>query len=176
MNRPCAVAIGFLLASCAPGADSGNSGHLSAQVKETVPNGEGKSIGRVSFYASPYGIIIEPDLRALERGPHALHLHEFGSCESGADGELAGAAGDHYDPGSTEIHAGPYGNGHLGDLPNVFIEADGIARIPVLAPRLALDDLRNRALMIHSGVDRYDAHASHQHGKGGSRMYCGVIR
>jgi Cu/Zn superoxide dismutase len=29
--------------------------------------------------------------------------------------------------------------------------------------------------MIHAGADRYDQHAAHAHGKGGMRMYCGVI-
>jgi Cu-Zn family superoxide dismutase len=84
-------------------------------------------------------------------------------------------AGDYYDPAGTGRHAGPYGDGHPGDLPNLIGEQDGTVTIPVLAPRLMVKDIQNRALMIHAAPDRYAAHGHHRHGKGGARMYCGVI-
>jgi Cu-Zn family superoxide dismutase len=85
------------------------------------------------------------------------------------------AAGDHYDPEGTDRHAGPYGDGHLGDLPNLIVEADGTATIPVLAPRLSVSEIYDRSIMIHAEPDRYDEHETHHHGKGGARIYCGVI-
>ncbi|NNE62329.1 MAG: superoxide dismutase, partial [Woeseia sp.] len=73
-------------------------------------------------------------------------------------------------------HAGPYGDGHLGDLPNLLVEPSGVSYVPVLAPRVTVADVKGRSLMIHAGADRYDEYGEHMHGKGGMRMYCGIIR
>ena len=49
-------------------------------------------------------------------------------------------------------------------------------RIPVLAPRLRVADIRDRAVVIHAGADRYMDHGHHKHGNGGACMDCGVIK
>ena len=139
-------------------------------------DGSGALVGIVRFYDSQYGLMIEPDLRSLEAGPHAAHIHENPDCRIGGDGTPAGGAGHHYDPDGTNKHAGPYGDGHRGDLPNLIVEADGTARIPMLAPRLSAAEIKGRSLMIHAGADRFDTHSMHHHGTGGPRMYCGVIQ
>ena len=56
------------------------------------------------------------------------------------------AAGGHYDPDKTDRHAGPYGNGHLGDLPFLYVDKEGKASLPVLAPRLKVADLQGGGL------------------------------
>jgi len=163
------------LGACAQmGAPSGTP--LSATIRQVTPEGEGESFGTIVFRDSRYGLYIEPNLVNMQPGPHALHVHENPSCAPGADGTPAGGAGNHYDPAGTGVHAGPYGDGHLGDLPNLVVENDGTARVPIVAPRVTVADLAGRALVIHAGADRYDSHAEHQHGTGGSRMYCGLIR
>ncbi len=154
------------------------SGPSSASVILTAATADGSvtaSIGTVRFENSDFGLLVVPDLKNLQAGPHAAHIHANPDCSVGTDGGIAGAAGDHYDPNMTGVHAGPYGDGHLGDLPNLIVEADGTVRLPALAPRLTASDVVGRSLMIHAGADRYDAHAAHDHGKGGARMYCGVI-
>ena len=83
-----------------------------------------------------------------------------------------GAAGGHYDPKAAGRHGGPYGDGHLGDLPNLVVEADGSARMPLLAPRLDVAAIAGRALIVHAGPDRY----ANDRDKGGARAYCDVIR
>jgi superoxide dismutase, Cu-Zn family len=165
-----------LVASCSVGALMASTGDVSATIREAAPDGEGVSAGTVKFVDSKYGLMIIPDLRGLAPGPHAAHVHENPSCVAGPDGAPAGGAGSHFDPKGAGVHGGPYGNGHLGDLPNLIVENDGAARVPVLAPRVKAADLKGHALIIHAGADRYDEHAMHQHGEGGSRMYCGVIR
>jgi len=84
------------------------------------------------------------------------------------------AAGGHYDPLQTNKHEGPYGNGHLGDLPALYADQDGKASLPIVAPRLKTTDVRGRSLMIHAGGDNY-ADVPEKLGGGGSRMACGVI-
>jgi len=108
---------------------------------------------------------------------HGFHIHENGSCESAMkDGQaVAGlAAGGHYDPLGSKKHGSPWGDGHLGDLPGLVVDAAGKASYAVLAPRLKLADIKGRSLMVHAGGDN---HADHPMplGGGGQRMACGVI-
>jgi len=85
------------------------------------------------------------------------------------------AAGGHYDPAGTGKHEGPYGEGHLGDLPALYVGTDGKATLPILAPRLKTVNLKGRSLMIHAGGDNYsDVPAAL--GGGGARMACGVVK
>lgn len=121
-------------------------------------SGPGDVVGEVILRDSPHGMLVIPSLAGLSVGPHAAHVHEKPNCGAGVvDGSRVpgGAAGGHYDPDGAGAYAGPYGEGALGDLPNLYVEADGRARIPVLAPRVRVEDVAGRALMIHAGADRY---------------------
>jgi len=154
------------------------AGEIGVTLREVTKDGFGKEIGRVQLEDGNYGLLITPDLTGLQPGLHGLHVHQNPDCgPANKDGEVipGGAAGGHYDPKDTDRHTGPYGDGHLGDLPNVMVEPDGSVSIPVLAPRVKVADVKGRSLMIHAGADRYSGHMQHSHGKGGTRMYCGVI-
>lgn len=169
------IAIMSLTVSTLAGAALLAAGMVTTTLHEASETGQGEAIGTVQFIDTEHGLLVVPDLAGLAPGPHAAHIHENANCGPSDDGTPAGAAGGHYDPDGNGVHAGPYDDGHLGDFPNLFVEADGRARIPVLAPRATAADVRGRAVMIHAGADRYDAHGGHAHGKGGPRMYCGVI-
>ncbi len=84
------------------------------------------------------------------------------------------AAGGHYDPDNTGVHKGPYGNGHLGDLPALFVDQSGRANHPVLAPRVLIKDLKGRALIIHAGGTNYSDRPQ-KLGGGGARIACGIV-
>lgn len=139
--------------------------------------GKSESVGMVKVTASPYGTLFTPDLQGLPPGLHGFHVHQNPSC---APAEKAGkmvaaeAAGGHYDPKETGLHAGPYGNGHLGDLPALYVDQDGKSSNPVLAPRIKLADIEGRALMIHAGGDNHSDQPE-KLGGGGARMACGVV-
>jgi len=138
--------------------------------------GTGENIGTVRTTESEYGILFTPDLKGLPPGLHGFHLHTEGTCGSlEKDGVMVPglASGGHYDPAGTGAHKGPYGNGHLGDLPALYVDDQGHATLPVLAPRLKAADLKGRALMIHSGGDNYSD--TPEMGGGGGRIACGVI-
>lgn len=140
-------------------------------------NGVGAAVGVVTVSESPYGLVFTPALTGLPPGLHGFHVHANPSCAPGEkDGKpvAALAAGGHYDPQASNRHGLPWGDGHLGDLPALYVDADGRAGNPVLAPRLKLADLRGRSLMVHAGGDN---HADHPQplGGGGARHACGVI-
>ena len=140
--------------------------------------GVGKAIGTVEATSSPYGTVFTPNLKNLTPGLHGFHVHQNPDCKPAQkDGnQVPGlAAGGHYDPAGTGKHAGPYGTGHLGDLPALYVDVNGQARHPVLAPRLKLSDLKGRAIIIHAGGDNYSDHPK-KLGGGGARMACGVVK
>lgn len=151
------------------------AGSLSVDIHKVDKAGVKEKLGTITAHHTEYGVVFKPDLKGLEPGAHGFHLHQNGSCEPSDDGTPAGAAGGHYDPETTDDHGTPWGDGHLGDLPALHVNSEGKANYAVLAPRITLDHLKNRALMIHSGGDNY-ADDPKPLGGGGKRVACGVIK
>ncbi|OGV28475.1 MAG: superoxide dismutase [Legionellales bacterium RIFCSPHIGHO2_12_FULL_35_11] len=141
--------------------------HVIAKVY--TADGHNKSLGNIDFSDTPFGLLIVPNLTALPAGLHGLHLHQHADCN-----DQAMAAGGHFDPNNTNTHQGPYGNGHLGDLPVLYVGVDGQAHTPILAPRLKISDLKGLAVMVHANGDNYTNNPSL--GGGGARIACGVIK
>ncbi len=134
-----------------------------------APQGHGKEIGTISATDSPYGLVLTPHLTGLTPGLHGFHVHQNSSCEDNGM-----AAGGHLDPEKTGKHLGPYNAGHLGDMPALYVDKEGNATLPILAPRLKEVDLKNHALMIHAGGDNYSDHPPL--GGGGARIACGTAK
>lgn len=131
----------------------------------------GHPIGSVTFTDTQYGLLIEPKLKGLTPGVHGFHIHETPSCDN-----FGMAARGHYDPNNTGKHLGPYNdNGHLGDLPALIVDHGGNATLVILAPRVKLSQIGQRALMIHLGGDNY-SDVPHALGGGGDRIACGIIK
>jgi Cu-Zn family superoxide dismutase len=140
--------------------------------------GVGKEIGTITASDSKYGLILTPQLSDLAPGLHGFHVHDKPDCSHAMkEGKqvAALAAGGHFDPANTGKHEGPYGNGHIGDLPALYVAADGKATLPVLAPRLKVSDIKGRSLMIHAGGDNYSDTPAPL-GGGGARAACGVVK
>jgi Cu-Zn family superoxide dismutase len=146
-------------------------------VHYVTDQGTGKKIGTITAEQRPYGTLLTPDLSGLSPGLHGFHLHEGAACGPGQkDGRMVPglAAGGHYDPDATGSHQGPYGNGHLGDLPALYADKSGKVTLPVLAPRVRLKDLKGHALIIHAGGDNYSDDPSPL-GGGGARIACAMV-
>jgi Cu-Zn family superoxide dismutase len=139
-------------------------------------DGMGSPVGKVKISENPYGLLFAPNLSGLTPGIHGFHIHENPDCSPAEkDGKTVPglAAGGHYDPANTGTHLGPYADGHLGDLPALYVDADGQATTPVLGPRLKPEDLAGRSLMIHADGDNYSDSPTSL-GGGGARMACGT--
>jgi superoxide dismutase, Cu-Zn family len=153
------------------------SGSITIPMTSVDANGLGTRAGQVVVTKSKYGVIFTPELTGLPMGLHGFHIHENPSClPKEKDGKKvpALAAGGHYDPQKTGKHEFPWGEGHLGDLPPLYVNMEGNANQPVLAPRLKLSDLKGRSLMIHAGGDNH-ADQPAALGGGGARLVCGVV-
>jgi len=139
--------------------------------------GVGSTIGQVVISESPFGLVFTPALTGIAPGLHGFHVHENPSCApQEKDGKMvpALAAGGHYDPTGSKRHGLPWGDGHLGDLPALYVDSGGNATNPVLAPRLKMADVQGRSLMIHLGGDNHADHPAPL-GGGGARLACGVM-
>jgi Cu-Zn family superoxide dismutase len=169
------VIVGLLLTAC-----QAQTEHHSIEVPMSIATdqGAGETIGTITITQTPYGLLFTPDLKNLPSGLHGFHIHENASCAPLEKDNVmtpALAAGGHFDPKHTGEHQGPYGAGHLGDLPALYVDDKGIAQTPVLAPRIkTLSEIKNTAIMIHVGGDNYSDHP-HPLGGGGARLVCGVI-
>jgi Cu-Zn family superoxide dismutase len=139
--------------------------------------GIGKIIGIIKLADSEQGLIISPDLAELPPGGRGFHIHENPSCATlEKDGKkVAGlGAGGHYDPAHSGKHAGPTGSGHAGDLPALIVAADGTATQSIVASKLKIADVIDRAIIIHAGSDNYSDDPKPL-GGGGARIACGII-
>lgn len=168
------LSLSLLLSACQ--TDTEHS--LQVPLFLATDTGPGAAIGTVTITQTHYGLLFTPDLTQLPPGVHGFHIHEHPNCAPGEHDHTqsaAFAAGGHFDPKKTGKHEGPYGNGHLGDLPVLYVDDQGVAQIPTLAPRLThLKQIKNRALMIHIGGDNY-SDLPQPLGGGGARMACGLI-
>ena len=160
------------LAAFAYSADTTVTIHL------VTAEGIGKDIGTITASDTKFGLLLNPNLSDLPPGLHGFHVHEHASCAPAEkEGKMtaANSAGSHLDPAKTAKHMGPYASGHVGDLPPLFVDANGKSTLPVLAPRLKSADLAGHALMIHAGGDNYRDEPEPL-GGGGSRIACGEVK
>lgn len=145
------------------------------QMHTVNAQGVGDSAGRITVAETANGLVFTPALTGLKPGEHGFHVHQNPSCEPGMkDGEqqAAASAGGHLDPKDTGKHAGPDGDGHLGDLPMIRINEDGNQQAFTLS-EMKLDDIKNHALVVHQQADDYSTSPS---GNSGVPVACGVVR
>lgn len=99
-------------------------------------------------------------------GPHGLHIHENGTCDTLDPGKPFEAAGGHWNPANE-----PHGN-HAGDFPVIFSN-DGYARMTFFTNKFTVPQVVGKAIIIHEGPDDYKTQPS---GASGRRLACGVIQ
>ena len=165
--------LGLLLACSAFTASAAS--HVAMNLVDA--SGDGAAIGSITITSTPYGLVFTPVLQGLPPGLHGFHVHQNPSCapkEKDGKPVAALAAGGHLDLTGANKHGEPWGDGHVGDLPPLFVDADGKASQPVLSPRLKPADIVGRSLMLHIGGDNHADHPA-MLGGGGARLACGVV-
>jgi len=142
-----------------------------ANVQGTAP---GSTIsGTVKFEDTAGGLKVSAQLTGVPAGPHAFHIHEFGSCD-----DMGKAAGSHYNPLKSphgEVLKVGIHHAHAGDLGNITAGADGTAALEAVIPGVTLSggkyDVAGRAVILHEKVDDFSQPA----GNAGGRIGCGPI-
>ncbi len=186
----CAVAVASLLAAC-----GGAGPNVPVQTPAAEGRGpvavvqlldpSGKAGGRALLTPAPAGMEVSIDVMGISPGLHGFHVHEKGDCSPGPDAATGqtvafGAAGGHFDPGSSRNHGRPgqpSHQAHAGELPNIEVGADGRGTLRYVNPNLsgetgAPNAVFGKALVVHEKQDDY---ASNPAGNSGGRILCGVI-
>ncbi|MCB5215474.1 superoxide dismutase family protein [Rheinheimera aquimaris] len=148
---------------------------ITVQMNNVSAEGVGDSAGKITVAETANGLVFTPALMGLKQGEYGFHVHQNPSCEPAMkDGaqQPAASAGGHLDPADTGKHAGPDGDGHLGDLPMIRVNSDGNQQAVTMS-EMKLEDVKNHALVVHQQADDYSTSPS---GNSGSPIACGVIR
>lgn len=167
--RATALPLGLTLGLGLPGAASAE---ITPFATALITSGDNAIAGTatISETASGY-LLLSLELTGVPSGTHAIHLHETGDC-SAADYT---SAGGHLS--ADRLHGVSETDGpHQGDLPNIHIGAEGIAKAEYfLSPELStmLFDDDGTAFVMHGGADDYRSQPA---GDAGPRIACGAFR
>lgn len=129
--------------------------------------------GEVSFTQKPGGIVA---MNALVRGlkpnsEHGFHIHENGNCADNGN-----AAGGHFNPKQGSHGKYDAAMHHMGDLPSLKADANGVAKLNMESHDLSLlagpGNIIGRGLIVHANPDDYVTQPT---GNAGGRIGCAVI-
>jgi superoxide dismutase, Cu-Zn family len=190
------LVLGIVLGTVAAGvAMAGGDDQRKGKTKvasATLVNGKGDRIGRARLVQFRGRITVTGTVKGVTPGFHGFHVHAVGRCDPRAVDPATGTvvpfftAGGHLNPGGTT-----HGR-HAGDLPVLYVSADGTARSTVDTDALtlaAIFDADGAAVIVHALPDnlahiptRYSAGGvagpdtlTQNTGDAGGRVACGVI-
>ena len=141
--------------------------------------GANGATGTITLTPGPKGVLVRIDAKGLPAGWHGVHFHEKGDC---SDAKFT-TAGAHVHAATPAIHGllNPAAS-HAGDLPNIFVGADGSAMVELYSTLVtasgdgahpALLDADGAAVVIHASPDDY---TSQPIGGAGDRIACAVLK
>ena|SRR5579862_137271 len=148
---------------------------VSKSAHADIVNAQGQKIGTAKILSAKGGVKIEVNVSQLPPGTHGIHIHNVGKCQ----GPDFASAGPHLNP-YTKKHGKDNPEGpHAGDLLNIEVNADGVAKATLHDTMVTLADGPNSvfhdggtALVIHAKEDDYKTDPA---GNSGPRIACGVI-
>lgn len=164
-----------LLAAAGVAAFSFAAQAQSPTGKASLKDATGKDVGNVQLLQTPHGVLLKMSLKGVAPGEHAFHIHAVGKCEAPFT-----SAGGHFNPASKKHGMEAAEGSHAGDMPNLYIPANGELRIDVANHMVSLVkgqpnslfDADGSSIIIHAGPDDYKTDPT---GNAGDRIVCGVI-
>jgi superoxide dismutase, Cu-Zn family len=150
-----------VLAACSESEDGGKITVATATATFTGTNGQNVA-GTATFTSARDGeVTLAVTLTAAPPGTRGIHIHQVPAC--GNQGMDAGPHWDDADTGPGNHHLPPRGGddhraGHLGDLGNITIAADGTGSLTFSNPAWTLGDgaatdVVPHAIILHQMMD-----------------------
>ena len=140
-----------------------------------IRKADGALAARAMVWQNHASVEVRVQAAGLPAGHYGVHLHAVGRCERPA----FASAGPHWNPTARQHGSlNPAGH-HLGDLPNLDVDAMGGGRLEFTISGASLTgadgilDADGAALVIHAAPDDYRTDPS---GNSGARIACGVLR
>lgn len=195
------VAAAGLFGAAAVAFTAETAGAHERWAQASLRSADGTRLGSVSFaddHDSDFtAVTIWLRNAAAVEAFHGIHIHANDTTANGA-GCIADptqpsstwfvSADGHWKKDPTELHGH-----HAGDLPSVFVNADGTAKLRFVVDKLTPRQVVGRAVILHAGpdnfgnvpvgtgADQYTAGATavaktQATGNAGDRFGCGVIR
>jgi len=131
-------------------------------------------MGQVDFEPSADGSVrIVGEVKGLKPGLHGFHIHAFGDTSNGC-----ASTGGHYNPHGKEHGAPEDENRHAGDLGNIQVGENGIAKVQIVDKGSKIEEIIGRAIVCHEDEDdlgRGNDEESKKTGNAGARTACGII-
>jgi len=175
LHQPLTLSCCLLLTAGLASADTLAPDSRTGSLKNT----SGQVIGQVTVTAAPNGVLLQVQAKGLSPGWHGMHIHEKADCSDPAFRN----SGAHLHAKAPAVHGllNP-GFNDAGDLPNLYVNADGSAMVELYSnlvtfkvsdTRPALLDADGAAVVIHA---KPDDHKSQPIGGSGDRIACAVIQ
>lgn len=126
-----------------------NHAQSNAQAMAVLRNTSGEIIGQATLIQQDGSVRIEVQAQALTPGFHGFHVHAVGMCDP--TGGFT-SAGGHLNPGGATHGA------HAGDLPSLYVMADGTATLSFATDGFTVVDLMDdngSALVVHAAPDNF---------------------
>ncbi len=159
-------------------AAAGSAFAATKSAHADLVNAQGATVGHAKITATSGGVKISIKASKLTPGDHGIHIHTVGKCE----GPAFTTAGGHFNPTSAHhgVHNAADPKPHLGDLPNLSVNAGGKGILTFTISGATLDPGPNSlfhdggtALVIHAKADDMMSDPS---GNSGDRIACGLIK
>ncbi|HEY7221615.1 MAG TPA: superoxide dismutase family protein [Candidatus Binatia bacterium] len=145
------------------------------RARADLKNASGKTVGTAMLRQMKEGVSISIQITDLAPGLHAVHIHSVGKCE----GPAFASAGGHFNPLNMKHGLKSPDGPHAGDLPDLYVNKDGVGRYQVLVQSVTLDpgklsivDAGGKSIVIHATADD---NVTDPAGNSGDRIACGVI-
>lgn len=140
---------------------------------------DGSPIGKITVTDAPNGVLLRITAKGLTPGWHGMHFHEKADCSA----PTFKSAGAHVHSMTPVTHGllNPQANDD-GDLPNLYVAADGSVTVELYSTLVSLKGTGNRpalldadgsALVIHANPDDY---MTQPIGGAGDRVACAPIQ
>lgn len=163
------------IATLAASASAETATAMSSDLKAA----DGSVLGNATITAAPKGVLIRLEAKGLPAGWHGMHLHETGDC---SDAKFE-KAGKHVHHGDKIVHGLLNKDASdAGDLPNVFVAADGSLAVELYSTLSSLQGIKHTvkladddgfSIVIHAAPDDY---TSQPIGGAGARIACAAFK
>ncbi len=136
---------------------------------------QGKEVGTATFTPTSGGVEVAVQVADLPPGNHGIHIHAAGKCEP----PDFTSAGGHFNPLGKQHGLHNPNGAHAGDLPNLAVGQNGVAKATFTAKGASLGEGKGSllgpegtSLVIHADPDNERTDPA---GNSGARVACGVI-